>query len=155
MTKVFDSDIFNLAPIAMWIEDFSGVKALFDANDQLGHDAGDGLLRRFGEILNGAVSAPNHACRIGGDEFAVLLPGSDAKAANTMIETIGELLSINNQFYSNAPLSIAVGVATSETGETMESVVKRADALMYEDKKSHYATANVSSGVTQTKTPTR
>jgi diguanylate cyclase (GGDEF)-like protein len=126
----------SLRPVSAVIIDLNGLK---DANDQLGHDAGDGLLRRFGEILNGAVSAPNHACRIGGDEFAVLLPGADAKAANAMMETITELLRINNQFYSAAPLSMSYGVATSEAGETMESVVRRADALMYEDKKAHYA----------------
>lgn len=82
----------SLRPVSAIVIDLNGLKG---ANDQLGHDAGDGLLRRFGEILNGAVSAPNHACRIGGDEFAVLLPGADAKTAGTMIETIAELLKIN------------------------------------------------------------
>lgn len=124
-----------LRPVSVIIFDLNGLK---EANDQLGHDAGDALLRRFGEILNGAVSQPNHACRIGGDEFAVLLPGGDAKAAATMIETINELLKINNQFYSSAPLRMSFGAATSETGETIESVVKRADALMYEHKRSYY-----------------
>jgi len=129
----------SLRPVSAVIIDLNGLK---EANDQLGHDAGDGLLRRFGEILNGAVSAPNHACRIGGDEFAVLLPGADAKAANAMMETVTELLRINNQFYSAAPLSMSYGAATSEAGETMESLVRRADALMYEDKKAHYASTN-------------
>ncbi|TNM60348.1 sensor domain-containing diguanylate cyclase [Aliirhizobium smilacinae] len=131
----------SLRPVSAIVIDLNGLK---EANDQLGHDAGDGLLRRFGEILNGAVSAPNHACRIGGDEFAVLLPGADAKAAGTMIETITELLKINNQFYSNAPLSMSYGVATSEAGETMEAVVRRADALMYDHKKAHYANSDIS-----------
>lgn len=126
----------SLRPVSAIVIDLNGLKG---ANDQLGHDAGDGLLRRFGEILNGAVSAPNHACRIGGDEFAVLLPGADAKTAGTMIETIAELLKINNQFYSNAPLSMSYGVATSEVGETIEAVVRRADGLMYDHKKAHYA----------------
>lgn len=126
----------SLRPVSAIVIDLNGLK---EANDQLGHDAGDGLLRRFGEILNGAVSAPNHACRIGGDEFAVLLPGADAKTAGTMIETIAELLKINNQFYSNAPLSMSYGVATSEVGETIEAVVRRADGLMYDHKKAHYA----------------
>lgn len=65
--------------------DLNGLK---EANDQLGHDAGDALLRRFGEILNGAVSQPNHAARIGGDEFAVLMPGADAKAAAAMVDAV-------------------------------------------------------------------
>jgi diguanylate cyclase (GGDEF)-like protein len=127
----------SLRPVSAIVIDLNGLK---EANDQLGHDAGDALLRRFGEILNEAVSAPNHACRTGGDEFAVLMPGSDAKAAASMVETINELLKINNQFYSTAPLSLSLGTATSEEGESMESLLKRADVLMYEHKRSYYTT---------------
>lgn len=124
-----------LRPVSVIMIDLNGLK---EANDQLGHDAGDALLRRFGEILNGAVSQPNHAARIGGDEFAVLMPGADAKAAGAMVDTINELLKINNQFYSTAPLGMSLGTATSEPGESMETVVKRADTLMYEQKKAYY-----------------
>jgi diguanylate cyclase (GGDEF)-like protein len=125
-----------LYPVSAIAIDLNGLK---EVNDQLGHDAGDALLRRFGEILNEAVALPSHACRIGGDEFAVLMPGTDAKAALTMVETILELLRINNQYYSAAPLSVSLGAATSEPGESMESLLKRADGLMYEQKKAHYA----------------
>ncbi|RWX79054.1 sensor domain-containing diguanylate cyclase [Neorhizobium lilium] len=124
-----------LRPVSAIVVDLNGLK---ETNDQMGHDAGDALLRRFGEILNGAVSPPNHACRIGGDEFAVLMPGADAKAAASMMETINELLKINNQFYSTAQISMSLGAATSEPGESMESLLKRADVLMYEHKKAHY-----------------
>ncbi|KRB51322.1 histidine kinase [Rhizobium sp. Root708] len=126
----------TLRPVSAIIIDLNGLK---DANDQLGHDAGDALLRRLGEVLNGAVSLPNHAARIGGDEFAVLMPGADRQAAGVMMETINELLKINNQFYSNAPLSISFGVATSDAGETMEATVRRADLAMYEQKRAYHA----------------
>lgn len=142
----------SLRPVSAVIIDLNGLK---EANDQLGHDAGDGLLRRFGEILNGAVATPNHACRIGGDEFAILMPGADAKAVGTMMETITELLRINNQFYSTLPLSMSYGVATSEAGETMESVIKRADVLMYENKKAHYAATERNVDVQRARTRTR
>ncbi|MXN45223.1 diguanylate cyclase [Shinella kummerowiae] len=135
----------SLRPVSAIIFDLNGLK---EANDQLGHDAGDALLRRFGEILNGAVAQPNHACRIGGDEFAVLMPGADAKAAATMAETISELLKINNQFYSSAPLRMSFGSATSEDGETIESVIRRADVLMYEHKRAYYE-ANGAGGVAE------
>lgn len=125
----------SLRPVSAIIIDLNGLK---EANDQLGHDAGDALLRRFGEILNGAVSQPNHAARIGGDEFAVLMPGADIKAAGAMMETINELLKINNQFYSSAPLTLSFGVATSEQSESMEALVQRADTLMYEQKRAYY-----------------
>ncbi|QYA03783.1 sensor domain-containing diguanylate cyclase [Rhizobium sp. B21/90] len=125
----------SLQPVSAIIIDLNGLKR---ANDEHGHDVGDALLRRFGEILSGAISPPNHACRIGGDEFAVLMPGADAKAASIAVETINELLSINNQFYSSMPLSISCGVATSLADDSMEDVVKRADLKMYEAKRAHY-----------------
>ena len=125
-----------LRPVSAIIMDLNGLK---EANDQLGHDAGDALLRRFGEVLNSVVSRPNHAARIGGDEFAILMPGADRKAVHSMVETITELLHINNQFYSNAPISVSIGCATSMEGETMEEMVKRADRAMYDDKRAYYS----------------
>jgi len=67
------------------------------------------------------------------------MPGADDITATAMVETINELLKINNQFYSSAPLSVSIGVATSQPGETMEAMIKRADLGMYEQKKAHYA----------------
>jgi diguanylate cyclase (GGDEF)-like protein len=134
----------SLRPVSALVIDLDGLK---EANDQLGHDAGDALLRRLGEVLNGAISVPNHAARIGGDEFAVLMPGADRQAALTLLETIHELLKINNQFYSNAPLGISVGLATSEPGETMEAMVRRADLAMYEQKRAHHANRKAATAI--------
>jgi len=125
----------SLRPVSAITMDLNGLK---EANDQLGNDAGDTLLRRFGEVLNGVVSRPNHAARIGGDEFTVLMPGADAKAAESMVEMIHELLHINNQFYSNLPLSVSIGVATSRPGESMEDMIRRADLAMYADKRAYH-----------------
>jgi len=124
----------SLRPVSAIIMDLNGLKL---ANDNMGHDAGDALLRRCGEVLNSVVSAPFHAARIGGDEFAVLMPGADAKAAASMIDTIEDLLAINNQFYSSAPLSVSLGVATSHVGEKIEAMIKRADAAMYQAKRDY------------------
>jgi diguanylate cyclase (GGDEF)-like protein len=125
----------SLRPVSAIMIDLNGLK---DANDTLGHDAGDSLLRRLGEVLNGAANGRNTAARIGGDEFAILMPGSDRSAAQALVETVNELLKINNQFYSHLPLSIAYGVATSEASEKLEAVVRRADAAMYEHKRQYY-----------------
>lgn len=126
----------SLRPVSAIVIDLNGLK---EANDQLGHEAGDALLRRFGEVLNGVASAPVTASRIGGDEFAVLMPGSDARAVAAMADTIHELLKINNQFYSDAPISMSLGCATSEPGESMESMMRRADEAMYEQKRAYHA----------------
>ncbi|WP_246710156.1 sensor domain-containing diguanylate cyclase [Martelella soudanensis] len=123
-------------PIGILIIDLNGLK---EANDALGHDAGDGLLRRLGEVLSEAVSAPHCAARIGGDEFAVIMPGAGEEDVKATVEQIGKLLNINNQFYADAPISISVGVANCERDETIESAVRRADTEMYRRKREYYA----------------
>lgn len=123
-------------PVTVVIIDLNGLKM---ANDQLGHAAGDALLRRAGEVLSKAVDKPRCAARIGGDEFALLLPGTEERDGKLVLESIENLLEVNNQFYTGLPLSFSMGLATSEPGERLESVVKRADLLMYEAKRAYYA----------------
>ncbi len=125
-------------PVSIIILDLNGLKA---ANDQWGHAAGDGLLRRIGEVLNEAVTRPGHAARIGGDEFAVVLPYVDERGAEAMVDNIWRLIGINNQYYSQMELKLSIGAATSVPGEKLESVARRADLLMYEDKRAHYSAA--------------
>ncbi|HTD04567.1 sensor domain-containing diguanylate cyclase [Undibacterium sp.] len=125
-------------PVTIIIGDLNGLKT---ANDQLGHAAGDALLRRVGEVLSKAVDKPCHAARIGGDEFAVIMPASEERDAAVLMESIQELIEINNQYYSGSPLSFSMGAATSQPGERLEAVVQRADQMMYQDKRSYYAGA--------------
>ena len=125
-------------PITIIMADLNGLKA---ANDALGHAVGDQLLRRAGEVLNSMVEKPAHAARIGGDEFAVLLPEMDEAAGEAMIQAIQDLVAINNSFYPDLELSLSMGAATSQPGERMESTVKRADMTMLKAKRQHYAGA--------------
>jgi diguanylate cyclase (GGDEF)-like protein len=126
----------GLAPTTIIVADLNGLKA---ANDQLGHAVGDEMLRRAGEILSKVVEKPAHAARIGGDEFAILLPAADERAGAALAELLQKMIDLNNQFYSGPPLSFAIGTATSRTGERLEDVVKRADDLMYKAKHAYYA----------------
>ncbi len=125
-------------PVTIIIIDLNGLKAV---NDQLGHAAGDDLLRRAGEVLSNAVDKPCHAARIGGDEFALLLPATDERDGKIVMESIENLLEVNNQFYSGRPLSFSMGMATGEPGERLENVGKRADLMMYEAKRAYYTAA--------------
>ncbi len=79
--------------------------------------------------------------RIGGDEFAVLLPGTDAHGGDAMIDAILRLGEINNKFYPGSPLTFSIGAATSEPGERLEAVAKRADLAMFQAKRAHYSQA--------------
>lgn len=125
-------------PVTIIIGDLNGLK---EANDQLGHAAGDALLRRVGEVLGKVVDKPCHAARIGGDEFAIIMPSSDERDAVALMESIQELIEINNQYYSGSLLSLSMGAATAQPGERLEAVVQRADQMMYKDKRNYYAGA--------------
>ncbi|MBS0245275.1 MAG: diguanylate cyclase [Proteobacteria bacterium] len=125
-------------PVTIIMADLNGLKA---ANDELGHAAGDQLLRRAGEVLNSIVEQPARASRIGGDEFAVILPGVEIAEGKAMMKVINDLIVINNEFYTDLPLSLSMGIATGEPGERLEQVVKRADLAMLEAKREHYAQA--------------
>ena len=130
-------------PVTVIMADLNGLKRI---NDQLGHAAGDALLRRAGEVLAKALETPFHAARIGGDEFAVLMPGTDERGGAAMIDTIRQLVELNNQFYPGTPLSFSMGAATCQRGERLEAVVQRADLQMYEEKRTHYANRAVDNG---------
>jgi len=122
-------------PVAVIAIDLNRLKA---ANDQGGHAAGDALLRRAGEVLAKVVDKPACAARIGGDEFALLLPGTDERGAQQMIERVHALLDLNNQFYPGTPLSLAIGYAVAARGERLEATVSRADEQMLIGKHEYY-----------------
>jgi diguanylate cyclase (GGDEF)-like protein len=126
----------SLRPVTIVVADLNGLKSV---NDRAGHAAGDQLLRRAGEVLAAAVEAPARAARIGGDEFAILMPATDERAGQAMIENVRRLTELNNQFYGGTPLSFSMGAATSRAGERLESVAGRADAAMYQEKRAHHA----------------
>lgn len=96
-------------------------------NDVHGHLAGDDLLRWVGAELSSTVRAGDSVARIGGDEFAVLLPDTDADAAVPLVELIEERLA------RRAPHSL--GTASSpEDGAELEGLYRVADAALYANK---------------------
>ncbi|OUY05526.1 sensor domain-containing diguanylate cyclase [Acinetobacter populi] len=145
LTKLFNRSFYTeeihrlnrsiIRPISCIYLDMNGLKMI---NDRLGHDIGDGLLRRVGDILNQAVNAPHTVSRIGGDEFVVLMLGANEQEVETTVQTINELFHIDNQYYSSLPIHMAIGYATSQENENIENMIKRADHRMYEDKQRYY-----------------
>ncbi|AVO43038.1 MAG: sensor domain-containing diguanylate cyclase [Simplicispira suum] len=122
-------------PLSVVTIDLNGLKSV---NDDEGHAAGDALLRRVGEVLAKAVDASACAARIGGDEFTILLPGTDERGAMALTERILSLVELNNQFYSGQSLSLAIGVASCSSGDQVEAALHRADQAMYAEKARYY-----------------
>lgn len=126
----------RISPVSIIIADLNGLKTI---NDSFGHAAGDQMLRRVGEILSGCVDEPIKAARIGGDEFVIIIPGGNEQSAEKMVDNLRHLEQFNNQYYGGNSVSLSVGAATSLPGESLEETAKRADSLMYADKRLHYA----------------
>ncbi len=123
-------------PISMIVADLNGLKIV---NDHLGHQAGDNLIRRAAEVLKAGFDENSIAARIGGDEFAVLLPGVDHAAVNELSERIQSLVDLNNKYYHEPEMSISVGTATSRPGLSLEKVFSDADNAMYDRKGQFYS----------------
>ena len=122
-------------PITVIVIDLNNLK---DINDRLGHSAGDELLRRTGEVLTKAIDKPSHAARIGGDEFALLMPGTDEQQGQAVLESIHNLVELNNAFYTGPALSFSVGSATCLKGENLTDKLREADLAMYQNKREQY-----------------
>lgn len=148
LTKLHNRAFFNeelsrlekalTRPVGAIFIDMNGLK---DINDQLGHDLGDELLRRMGNILNRTiVNTSFTASRIGGDEFVILMKGVDELTIQSTILTIQELLNIDNQYYAMHRISISIGHALTNTNESVKNMLKRADQEMYRQKKAYYNT---------------
>lgn len=121
-------------PVSITILDLNYLKR---TNDSFGHQAGDKLIRRAAEVFNAALNNVNSsyiAARIGGDEFAIILPGKDEAETVEFIKQIQALIEINNKYYREPILSISCGGATSQPGINLEKVIQLADDAMYKNK---------------------
>jgi diguanylate cyclase (GGDEF)-like protein len=125
----------RLDPVTMIVADLNGLKGV---NDNLGHQAGDGLIRRTAEVLKASFEENNIVARIGGDEFIVILPGVDDQSTGGILERLDSLIVMNNKYYREPELSISFGVSTSRPGLSLERVISQADDAMYQDKARHH-----------------
>jgi diguanylate cyclase (GGDEF)-like protein len=105
---------------------------LKETNDTYGHDAGDRLIQALARTLRGAI--PTHAtiARIGGDEFAVLVPGAhegDGAALASGVRVSAAATDVNG-----IPLVASLGVATCPPCTSLEEAVRLADERLYQDK---------------------
>lgn len=128
-------------PVSVVMVDVDGLKAV---NDTQGHVAGDALLRRTAMVLTATFRSGDVVSRIGGDEFAVLLPGADASVGQKALERLRNTLALHNSEHRGAPLSFSMGMASGGEGSQLTEIMREADNRMYQDKQAKKATARAS-----------
>lgn len=120
-------------PLALVLCDLDHFKAI---NDNFGHASGDSVIKRFASFLRAATD-PHLAGRIGGEEFAIILPGTNLTAARLFAE--GARSAFSGLPISGLPdsqrVTASFGVAEYSPGETLSELLIRADKALYEAKK--------------------
>jgi diguanylate cyclase (GGDEF)-like protein len=114
--------------LALALFDLDGLKQM---NDQHGHAGGDAALVHFARVLTSSSRESDFVARIGGDEFAVILPQSDLDGAGVLARRILKALG-----ESRAPTSVSAsaGVAEFEAGQSPAQLLERADRALYSAK---------------------
>jgi diguanylate cyclase (GGDEF)-like protein len=118
--------------LALVMIDLDRFKAI---NDTYGHAAGDSVLVAIGNLLDERTRPGDVACRYGGEEFVVVLPGVDSSAAARRVEEWrAELAAADLAVPGLGPVTMSVGVASLRDADDAESLIRRADAAMYRAK---------------------
>jgi two-component system cell cycle response regulator len=123
-------------PLSLLLADVDNFKAI---NDTYGHAAGDNVLRELAARFRRNTRAIDAACRLGGEEFVILMPGTGSADACQIGERIRQSIA-SEPFHINRDTKIhvtaSVGIATIEGGnKTLEWLLERADGALYTAKK--------------------
>jgi diguanylate cyclase len=123
------------APLSLALLDVDHFKRI---NDEYGHSAGDKALRMIAQLLAKRLRRIDFLARYGGEEFVALLPGTSADSAFTVVDRLRARVSAAGFHYKGEPVTISLtaGVTAFGAGDTIEAVIERADAALYEGKQS-------------------
>jgi len=112
--------------------DLDGMKFI---NDAMGHAKGDEIIKRAAELLQENFRSSDIVARIGGDEFAVFIPGVDIEGAERLVRRLGTSTEKNNRECPEIPISLSMGYAVHWGNPVdMEALYRQADNRMYRNK---------------------
>lgn len=117
------------SPLILLLADVDDFKIF---NDTLGHLQGDQVLKLVSNILSTQLRRIDLLARFGGDEFAVIMPGTDRAGAFTVSQRIQTVMS--EYKYAGRQLGLSIGLAVYKPGTTPEQFVEQADRALYRSK---------------------
>ena len=131
-----EDGLTNAKPVSLLIFDIDFFKSV---NDTYGHAAGDAVLKEFSQRISQNVRGVDLACRMGGEEFVVVMPDTDLAYAKMVAERlrtrIGETpFKIDEGQDLNVTVSIGIAVVEGAV-DTAEKLIERADAALYRAKR--------------------
>jgi diguanylate cyclase (GGDEF)-like protein/PAS domain S-box-containing protein len=135
--RYFENELQRLGssrehPIAVVSADLDGLKLV---NDTLGHAEGDRYLQTGSLLLKSALRTSDILARVGGDEFALILPHTTMETGEELIARIRRRIDDYNRDENGLPISISIGLAVSKnSNQPLEETYKKADNAMYDDK---------------------
>ncbi len=117
-------------PVSLLMLDLDNFKRI---NDQLGHPAGDAVLKRFSEIVHANLRGSDIFGRWGGEEFLVISPHLNLGDALKMAEKLREAIAVA-EFDNGICLTVSIGISEYCPGETAAALIDRADHALYAAK---------------------
>jgi diguanylate cyclase (GGDEF)-like protein len=120
-------------------------------NDTLGHAAGDDLLRAIGQLIRSTIRGEDVGFRCGGDEFVILLPGSNAEQGRALADRLVSLVDALGKTIKLLPRPprLAVGMATlfGDASHTPQALLAHADHALYEVKRARKSDRSTPEGL--------
>jgi two-component system cell cycle response regulator len=136
LAALVDQSTARGKPLSVLVLDIDHFKSI---NDSYGHDAGDDVLREFGARIRKSIRGIDLACRIGGEEFVIVMPETDLAVAGMVAERLRRRIAAEAFAISGAtpiPVTISIGLAAlAVPTDTPTAILRRADQALYRAKR--------------------